>query len=80
MPPWPSGVVWAPHGYFCCSKQCFIFAEPPPIPPLHPTPLLCWPEISTHQKNRLKSPEIQPSAINKVNSTKSNGLATAANT
>ena len=78
----PGLVVWyglnvATFGGFSCSKRSCISLSPlsHPSPSSHPpAPLFRWTEISAHQKKCLKSPEIQPSAIHRVNYTKSNGL------
>ena len=71
-------VVWygcpvATFGGFSCSKQCCIVSRATSHPP---TPLLCWTEISAHQK-RIVSKALKSSHQSftiKVNYTKSNGL------
>ena len=75
-------VVWyecpvATFGGFSCSKWYCMVGWATSYPSL-PSPSSTFPpphsEISAHQKNGLKNLEIQPSAIHKVNYTKSKGL------
>ena len=68
--PWTSPrhgscLVAIPGGHSYSKVSLWRFSHLPPHHP--PTPILCWPYINAHlKKNRLKSTENRPPAINKV--------------